>query len=819
MVRRHLAEGHTRIRRHMQRGPYATLRLFFALLGALAIFTAGITIAWALLISIPSIDNFQNRRVAESTKIYDRTGSVLLYDVHGAMRRTSVPLADIAISAQNAAVAIEDAEFYNHNGWRPTAFARAVLVNLGLRDGYQGQGGSTITQQVVKNTLLTQDKTIVRKLKEIVLALKLERHFTKDQILETYLNEIPYGGTIYGIEEASKYFFGVSAKDISIAQSAYLAALPQAPTRYSPHGPHRDELEKRKNLVLDKMKEHGYLTDEEYVDAQKEKVTFLAQSESGIKAPHFVFFIREYLEEKYGPDAVANGGLQVVTTLDYDLQKKGEEIVHTHALRNERNFNASNAALVAIEPTTGQILTMVGSRGYFDDAIDGKFNVATAERQPGSSFKPIVYATAFDKGYTPDTMVFDLKTQFSATCPANDFSSEPPCYSPENYDGKFAGPMSLRDALAQSKNIPAVKVLYLAGLQDSLTMARNLGMTTLVKKATHYGLTLVLGGGEVTLLELTGAYSVFANDGVRNPPVGILSVKDRSGEVLEEYQENAERVMNAEVTRTLNDVLSDNVARTPEFGANSPLYFPGLQVAAKTGTTNDYRDVWIMGYTPTLSVGAWAGNNDNSPMEKKIAAFIVAPMWHEFLNYAFSKYHPTSFVPPSPDTAHDSLPAVLRGNWNTDPSRGVHEILYWISRANPRELNIGASWGDEQFIQWDYPVSLWAHENPLVELEALPQGNGFIPLQPVQQEHFKITYPSHGSTVTTGALLTMTISHPRPETITRVAFYVNGTFLGASTRPPFSLSIVPSTRGQMTLRAVAESSQGTEEQTIIFSAQ
>ena len=684
--------------------------------GLLVVITTGLIsvgalLLWASFAAIPAIDGFENRRVAESTKIFDRTDNVVLYDVHGTMRRTSVPLEAISPYIQRASIAIEDAEFYQHRGFRPLSFIRAAIANV--TTGSFEQGGSTITQQVVKNALLTQDKTILRKMKEIMLAIKLERVYSKDQILATYINENPYGGTIYGVQEASQYFFGVDAKDVDLAQAAYLAALPQAPTYYSPYGNHRDALNARHNLVLARMKEHGFITNEEYENAIKEKVVFRNTAEAGIKAPHFVFYIREYLEQKYGSDAVASGGLHVVTTLDYDLQKKAEETVTKFAPGMLQNFNASNEGIVAIDPKTGQILAMVGSKGYFDETIDGKVNVALTNRQPGSSFKPFVYAAAFEKGYTPETVVFDLKTQFSTHCAPQDIENDaPPCYSPNNFDGVFRGPVNLRNALAQSINVPAVKVLYLAGISESLKIARDIGISTLGDE-NQYGLTLVLGGGEVNLLEMTGAYSVFANDGVRNPPAGILRVENKDGSILESYEEKGARVLNPQVARQVNDILSDNVARTPEFGADSPLNFTNYRVADKTGTTNDFRDVWILGYTPSMAVGAWAGNNDNSEMEKKIAAFIIAPMWHEFMEYALDKYSSPSdvFPAPAPESAVTSLPPVLVGNWNTDPAQGVHEILYWIDKDNPR-LPVQAGGGrpanpsiDPQLTYWDYSVS------------------------------------------------------------------------------------------------------------------
>lgn len=796
------------------------LELSLVGLTTLVLLALGSAIVWAAVVPIPSIDSFENRAVAESTKIFDRTGNVVLYDVHGAMRRTAIPLKDISPYIQQATIAIEDASFYEHRGFRPLAFARAAWADI--TTGSFGQGGSTITQQVVKNALLTRDKTPIRKAKEIILALRLERVYSKEEILQTYLNENPYGGTIYGVQEASQYFFGVDASSVDLAQAAYLAALPQAPTYYSPYGNHRDALDNRKNLVLLKMKEAGYVSEEEYKQAKEEKVEFRDETDAGIKAPHFVFYIREYLEEKYGVDAVSNGGLRVVTTLDYDMQQKAEETVSKHWPDMEKNFNASNEGMVAIEPKTGQILAMVGSRGYFDENIDGKVNVTISHRQPGSSFKPFVYAAAFEGGYTPETMVFDVKTQFSTHCqPTDVLNDTPPCYSPDNFDGNFAGPVSLRNALAQSKNIPAIKTLYLAGIKDSIEFAQSLGITTL-GSPDQYGLTLVLGGGEVTLLDMTGAYGVFANDGIRNPTTGVLRVEDNEGTVLEQYEEQSERVMDPQIAREINDILSDNVARTPEFGANSPLYFPGHDVADKTGTTNDYRDVWILGYTPGVSVGAWAGNNNNEPMEKRIAAFIIAPMWHEFMEYAIEKYPSESFVPPAPEADPDSLPPVLRGNWNTDMSQGVHDILYWVDKNNPRVLKPGNPAGDVQFPYWDYAVQFWVQQNggnPVF----FPMGSSTLPvinLPPAQNPDFRITSPQEGAVIPalTPILFTSYVAHP--ETITRVTYYLNGAVLGSSSVPPYSLTFTPIGHGPATVHAEAMHNNGLmDQQTFIITVQ
>ena len=779
------------------------IKLVFLVLFSFGMIVFGASLIWFSTLDIPSIESFHTRKVAESTKIYDRTGRVLLYDVHGTIRRTLVSLDDISRHARNATIAIEDTEFYQHRGIKPGAIARAMLTNV--RDGGLSQGGSTITQQVIKNTVLSREKTFTRKIKEAVLAIKLERQFTKDKILEIYLNETPYGGTIYGIEEASRYYFAKSAKDLNLTEAAYLAALPQAPTYYSPFGNHRSDLEKRKNLVLQRMFDGGFISAAEFDDAKNSVAEFQARDDTGIKAPHFVFYVREYLEEKYGPAAVSEGGLSVITSLDYDLQKNAEDVVQKYALSNEKTFKAENAGLVAIDPKTGQILSMVGSRGYFDDRIDGKFNVTLARRQPGSSFKPFVYAAAFDKGYTPDTVVFDLKTQFSVTCEPNFFETTDICYSPENYDGKFRGPMSLRDALAQSVNIPAVKVLYLVGIAPALETARRLGISTLTENSSYYGLPLVLGGGEVTLLEMVGAYGAFANDGIIHTPISILKVNDAHGTLLEEYTEDAGSVaLNPEVSRTINAVLSDNEARTPAFGESSSLYFPGYSVAAKTGTTNDYRDAWVIGYTPNIVIGAWAGNNDNTPMEKKVAGFVVAPLWNEVMRFALKQSDQQPFYEPSPIDL-SILPPILRGAWS---EVGAHDVLYSINKDSPR--NVGEnSQNDQQFIYWEYPVAAWAGQNPQYILSTTTM---FIPKQNTpafyNNNRILITRPQAGEVVSFGEPLTIEVRSPYGQNTKQVSYMINGVNIGSVSREPFYISVSLTSRGVENLQAIAENYNG-----------
>jgi 1A family penicillin-binding protein len=770
-------------------------------------------ILWASMLTLPDLGSFDQRKVLQSTKIYDRTGEILLYDVHQNIQRTVIPFEEMSRHVKNATVAIEDENFYNHMGVEPLSFIRAMLVNFSTMSF--SQGGSTITQQVVKNSLLTKDKKISRKLKEWVLAVKLDRAIPKDQILELYLNESPYGGSLYGIEEASQNFFGKSASDLTLPEAAYLAALPQAPTYYSPHGNHTDALERRKNLVLEKMLENGFITQEEHDEARATVVTFLQQQDTGIKAPHFVFFIREYLENKYGKQAVDEDGLRVITTLDYELQEKAEEIVYRYAMENSKNYNASNAALVAIDPTTGQVLTMVGSRDYFDEEIDGNFNVAVApNRQPGSSFKPFIYATAFNKGYTPETVVFDVPTQFSTACAPDNFTSDGDCYSPTNYDDKFRGPITFRNALAQSINIPAVKAFYLAGMKDSLKTARDMGVQSL-SDISRYGLTLVLGGGEVSLIDMTSAYGVFANEGVRNPYVGVLRVEDSQGNVLEEFTPRPIPVLPKQTALKISDILSDNAARTPSYGTDSPLHFPGYDVAAKTGTTNEYRDAWILGYTPSITVGAWAGNNDSSSMEKRVAGYIIAPLWNEFMDIALTTRENRSFEQPAVEDATQLKP-VLRGVWMGNETyqidtlsgklatpytpaetRGeivipsIHSILTWVDKSDPRGPVPQNPANDPQYTLWEYGVQRWkANQGISEQRPAVPSAYDDIHT-PGSQPLVSITSPVRDAQYGENDTVTVSLASGSQNLIVKAEYFVNGVFIGSSSRSPFSFSFVP----------------------------
>jgi len=790
----------------------------------------GFIFLWISTFDIPDLTTFEERKVVQSTKIYDKTGEILLYEFNNNdIKRTIISSENISRHIKNATIAIEDAEFYNHNGVRPVATFRAVFIQP-LR-GKGVQGGSTITQQVIKNSLLTSEKKISRKMKEWVLAIRLEQLLSKEDILELYLNESPYGGALYGVGEAVRVFFDKDPFEVTLAEAAYLAALPQAPTYFSPYGNNREALDVRKNLVLIKMLENNFITQEEYEGAINEVVEFAPRATLGVRAPHFVFAVGEYLEQKYGARILEEGGLRVTTTLDYTLQEKAEEIVKKHALKNSEAFNAENASLVAVDPKTGGVLVMVGSRDYFDEEIDGNFNVTLSHRQPGSAFKPFVYATAFAKGYTPETVVFDVQTQFSTQCDyrGNPLSVNAVCYTPQNYDEVFRGPVSLREALAQSMNIPAIKTLYLAGIYESLRTARDMGITSLTN-IDQYGLTLVLGGGEVSPLEMASAYSVFANDGVRNPYVFILKIEDSNGNILEEYRPSPKQAISKNVARQISDILSDNIARTPAFGANSPLYFNSHDVAAKTGTTNDYRDAWTVGYTPTISVAAWAGNNDNSSMEKKVAGFIITPLWREFMDEALRVLPSENFK--SPDSVlNDDLPPPLRGVWQggisyyIDTISGkrateltpeetkkeiiltdVHSILYWIDKDDPTSKKEFDREDQSQFHLWEPPVREWADKNGFTTQN--PQS---IPTEyddiHVEKNKPSIQITGLKNSYNEGEMVSFSITTSGVYPISSVEIFFAGRFIDTKESGSFSFSFNPRDyttleKGELIIKAV-----------------
>ena len=592
---------------------------------------------------LPRPEKFTELAIQESTKIYDNTGEVLLYELFGDEKRDIVPLEDISEYLQKAVLATEDAGFYSHFGLSFTGTARAVLVNLGLKKSQvrfgSAQGGSTLSQQLIRSSFLTRQKTLERKVRELILTLELERQYSKDDILGFYLNQIFLGSNIYGMSAASQVYFHKLPSELALSEAATLAALIQAPSYYSPFGSHVDELLERKNYVLDRMAQEKFITPKEAEQAKQQEIVFL-ESIPIIKAPHFTFYAIDELLETYGEKFLRQNGLSIRTSLDWELQQLAERLVFEKAEQNKA-FRAHNAALVAIDPRTGEILAMVGSKDWFGESspagctpgkdclFDPKVNVATFSqgRQPGSAFKPFVYAAAFEKGYDDHTTVIDEETNFGIWGGKE--------YIPQNYDGLFRGEVTLRQALAQSLNVPSVKVLAeFAGLGDSIALAKELGITTLNRDPSFYGLSLVLGGGEVRLLDLASAYGVFAQEGKKTPPLSVVEVVDSFGRLLERRSHTPVQVLSPDVANLITDILSDNEARTPLFGPRSVLYFPDQQVAVKTGTTQLYKDAWTVGYTPNLVVAVWAGNSDSSPMAKQPGVLLVAPLWRDFMEQA-----------------------------------------------------------------------------------------------------------------------------------------------------------------------------------------
>jgi penicillin-binding protein 1C len=804
------------MKKFVKKGVHFVRTWILVILG-LGIVVAGIVLVWASTLKIPDFQSFDERKIEKSTKIYDRTGEVLLYDIHQDYKRTVISGADMGVNIKNATVAIEDSAFYQHKGIRVKSIIRAVWANV--FDLKRTQGGSTITQQVIKNSLLTKDKTLTRKLKEWFLAVKLERVMGKDEILALYLNENPYGGSMYGIEEASQTFFKKKPADLTLAEAAYLAAIPNAPTYYSPFGKNKDKLDARKNLVLSRMNELGFISAEEFEKAKTEVVTFQPAETLGIKAPHFVFFIRDYLEQKYGADMVDYGGLKVTTTLDYKLQEKAETVAKENALKNEKDFNAKNTAVVILDPKTGQILSMVGSRNYFDKEIDGQFNVATAYRQPGSSFKPIVYATAFMEGYTPESILYDVPTEFNPGCnaygKATGGTSQKNCYMPDNYNADIRGPMQLRDALGQSINIPAVKLLYLVGIADALKTAKDMGIRTLTNPE-RYGLTLVLGGGEVSVLDMAGAYGVFANSGMREKTQGILKLENSEGIILEEYQKEEAQVIPRNVALTISDILSDNEARTPTFGANSTLNV-GPNVAVKTGTTNLNKDAWMIGYSTSAVVAVWSGNNENTSMKK--GSTVSGPTFNALMREALKLYPADNFEPPMPAENYDSLKPILRGKWLGGQSfmidsisgklateftpketqvekiiTNVHDILHWVNKDDPLGPSPTNPEKDSQYRNWETAVQNWwsghSGQYPVITVSQIPTGYDDVHTlasKPIPT----IVSPTLGTTYPKSQPITVSVTSTGPNVLKKIDVFVNNIYVGSSSISPNSFTFTP----------------------------
>lgn len=576
---------------------------------------------------LPTPGKLVDAQLGNSTRIYDRNGK-LLYSVYQQENRTYVKLTDIPNNLKNATISIEDKDFYKNQGFSVLGYLRAVRNLLFLRGL---SGGSTITQQLVKTVLLSSERTLPRKIKELMLSIQVSQKYSKDQILEMYLNDVPYGGANIGVEAASQSYFGKDVKDLNIAESAFLAGLPQAPSVYSPYSGNKYYIG-RTEAVLKQMANEKYITKDEKENALAEiKNKKFTQRDESIKAPHFVIYVKQLLAKQFGESAVEQGGLQVTTTLDYDIEKEAEKIVKDE-IDKLKGYRVGNGAAVVMDPKTGEILSMVGSRDYFDTQKEGNFNTALARRQPGSSLKPIIYATAFEKGYTPSTLLMDLKTDF----PTNDPTA--PIYTPVNYDGKYRGPMQVRFALGNSINVPAVKMLARVGIKDVMQEAYQMGINNwepTTDNLKSVGWSLVLGGRETTLLDEVTAYSVFANKGVKHEPVAILKVTDSKGHKMFEYKKrDGEKVLSEGVAFLISHILLDNNARSLVFGPSSWLNISGKTVSVKTGTTDKKRDNWTVGYTPSYVVGVWVGNNDNTAMNPAIASGVTgaSPIWNKIMN-------------------------------------------------------------------------------------------------------------------------------------------------------------------------------------------
>lgn len=623
---------------------------------------------------LPSAADVIAYQPSVSTQILDRNGQ-LLYQIYQDENRTVVPLAQISPFLQQATIAIEDQHFYTHPGFDVQGIFRAAVANA---SGQPIQGGSTLTQQLVKNTVLSNEKTLQRKVRELLVAILVDASLTKDQILELYLNQVAYGGTTYGVEQASQAYFAKSAQDLNLAESALLAGLPAAPSLYSPFGPFPERATQRQAEVLHRMVEEDFITQQQMDEVLQTQLQF-SEDATAIQAPHFVFYIREILAEEFGEQALLQDGLIVTTSLDLELQRQAQQIV-TQEIDSLQRLRITNGAALVTNPQTGEILSMVGSKNYFDFANDGQVNVTLRPRQPGSSIKPLTYALALEKGKTPQSIIADTPTVYRV-------AGSPP-YSPKNYDGRFRGNVTLREALASSYNVPAVKLLAEIGVNTMIDKAEEMGVTTWGNRQ-RFGLALTLGGGEVTMTELAQVYGTFANQGKTITLNPILEVTNYQGEVL--YQNPCvfeqkclgEQTLTPGVASQITSILSDNVARTPAFGPRSVLNIPDQQVAVKTGTTNNLRDNWTNGYTSDRVVMVWVGNNDNTPMSYVASGITGAsPIWNKIMRLLLSEDQPHRFEYAS------NLEAVeICATTGTLPCRGCPRVVteYFVPGTQPTQ--------------------------------------------------------------------------------------------------------------------------------------
>lgn len=763
---------------------HTVIKNIVLLMISVALFTSGYVTLFYTFTPLPDAD-IESVASKQSIILVDRNEE-FLFDFSVDERRTFILYEEVSENVIKATTAIEDHLFFEHNGIRIDAFLRALANNL--RTLSFNQGGSTITQQVVKNVFLTTEKKIERKMKEFLLAIKLEKQLNKEKILELYLNTISYGGVSYGIAEASNTFYGKKPSELTVAEAAYLAAIPKAPTYYSPYGQNRKALEARKNLVLQLMLKHDFITREQYREARREGVYFQDRNTFSIRAPHFVFYVKEQLEKEYGAGLKALEGQKIKTTIDIEMQEEIEEMMREFIPEIEEKFGATNIASVVLAAETGEILSMVGSRDFFNNEIDGKVNITTSLRQPGSTFKPIAYAEAFKKGLTPETIIYDVRTQFTYSCRKERFeSTKSGCYAPLNYTGEFNGPMSLRNALAQSINIPAVKVLYIASIENVVRLAKKMGITSLTQKPEYYGLSLVLGGGDVTPLDLAQVYSVFANEGIYIPHTWKPVEEGKQGK----------RVLAKSIVQDLTDILSDNEARAPVFGRNSSLHIASPPTAVKTGTSDNARDIWVVGYSPGVVVLIWAGNSDSTLLENDATGFRLAPLFKKIMIMVSKRYGKQDAYFSKNTVPPELGPEILFGILDT---KNPHNILHYIQRYRPTQppRNPG---DDAQYEHWEYGVQEWIRENKLSDSNRKNRNDGAV-------KNFSIEEPR--SDIYFDEIVTIIPTEIQAKNA-QYEFYVNNTLVGSSHLRTFSFDpkeILDKNEKEVTIRIIANTDQG-----------
>lgn len=784
--------------------PHRKKKFTWKTIGRYALYALGGFVALMIILFIwyskdlPTPAKVANRTAAQSTKIFDRTGETLLYET-GDQKRTIVKNDQISDNLKKATVAVEDANFYNHHGFDVRGVASAVWQKITGKTS-RTRGGSTITQQFVKNALLTSDRSFSRKVKELILSIELEFMFDKQEVLTMYLNEIPYGNSTAGAEAAAKMYYGIPAKDLDLAQAATLAAMPKAPTYYSPYGTHTDNLIDRRNYVLDRMVDTKAITKEQADTAKTQDTTTpgvaIKPRKDNLIAPHFAMYVIEQAVDEYGEEKIQKEGLKIVTTLDYDKQKIAEESV-TAGIPKVEKYGGSNGALVSVDTNTGQILAMVGSKDYYDIATDGNVNVTDSLRQPGSSFKPYVYATLFkSKEYGPAKTLFDLTTDFGGG------------YIPHDYDNSTRGPVTVRQALSNSLNIPAVKALSLAGIDNVIDTAKSMGVTSLNDK-DRYGLSFALGAAEIKPVEMAGAFSTFATGGVHHDLKSILKITDAHGKLLYEYKQEKDKgnqALDPQVAYEINSILSDNQARALVFGTRSALAFSGKTIAAKTGTTSDFKDAWTVGYSKNIATAVWVGNNNNSKMRSGAdGSIIAAPIFHTYMDKVVTADEPfpqpngiqtvtvDRFSMKLPVDGSETVTDIF-ASWQVPTEKGATTTSVRVCKSNGllADSNISDALAEMRTYKsvrserpdnpnWEGPVRAWAEANGYSNFPPTEKCNpGDVALKA------SVSSPSDGASLTGNQTISANVSGT--FNIKNVTFYIDDISIGSDDSAPYSIN-------------------------------